>query len=201
MASTKPWSAPLIFLLPLLCCLCLELAAATVVIKPDKNVTLPKIVKCTVKHYKLCYSIPLSCPKTCKVDCTICKAVCDCDRPGAVCEDPRFVGGDGITFYFHGKKDKDFCLVTDTNIHVNGRSIGRRGDGMKLALTWVQSIGVLFGNHKLFVGAKKVTGWDDAVDQLVIGEVQDWLRWPRNDLQEERDGMAPGEHLCRSFPV
>ncbi|CAN6438774.1 unnamed protein product [Victoria cruziana] len=39
---------------------------------------------------------------------------------------------------------------------------------MKRDFTWVQSIGVLFGNHKLFLGAKKVAQWDDAVDQLVI---------------------------------
>ncbi|KAF3776477.1 hypothetical protein EJ110_NYTH48182 [Nymphaea thermarum] len=181
MASAKPWSAPLIFLLPLLC---LELAAATV----DKNVTLPKIVKCTVKKYKLCYSIPLTCPitcpKTCKVDCTICKAVCECDRPGAVCQDPRLVGGDGITFYFHGKKDKDFCLVTDTNLHINGHFIGRRGDGMKRDFTWVQSIGVLFGTHKLFLGAKKVARWDDAVDQLVIGFDGEPLSLPTTENAE-----------------
>ncbi|CAN6438772.1 unnamed protein product [Victoria cruziana] len=186
MASSKTLSVSLIFLLPLLCTLCLELAAAnflplpktnitlpkTNITLPKTNITLPKTVKCTLPQYKLCYKLPLlcpiACPKTCKVDCTICKAVCDCNRPGAVCEDPRFVGGDGITFYFHGKKDKDFCLVTDTNLHVNGHFIGKTGEGMKRDFTWVQSIGVLFDNHKLFLGAKKVARWDDAVDQLVF---------------------------------
>ncbi|KAK4340211.1 hypothetical protein RND71_041673 [Anisodus tanguticus] len=46
-----------------------------------------------------------------------------CDKPGAVCQDPRFIGADGITFYFHGK-DKDFCLVSDSNLHINGHFIG-----------------------------------------------------------------------------
>jgi hypothetical protein len=27
------------------------------------------------------------------------------------CGDPRFTGGDGNTFYFHGKRDRDFCIV------------------------------------------------------------------------------------------
>ncbi|XP_031490621.1 uncharacterized protein LOC116257752 [Nymphaea colorata] len=91
-----------------------------------------------------------------------------CDEPGAVCDDPRFIGGDGITFYFHGKKDKDFCLVSDTNLHINGHFIGKRGDGMNRDFTWVQSIGILFDEHRLFIGAKKVAEWDDAVDQLAI---------------------------------
>lgn len=84
-------------------------------------------------------------------------ASAECDKPGAVCEDPRFIGGDGVTFYFHGQKERDFCLVSDTNLHINGHFIGKRGDGMKRDFTWVQSIGVLFDDHKLFVGAKKVS--------------------------------------------
>ncbi|XP_031500263.1 uncharacterized protein LOC116264266 [Nymphaea colorata] len=33
---------------------------------------------------------------------------------------------------------------------------------------WVQSIGFLFDHHKLFIGAKKIAQWDDAIDQLAI---------------------------------
>ncbi|GKC38148.1 hypothetical protein Tco_1050532 [Tanacetum coccineum] len=72
-----------------------------------------------------------------------------CDMPGAVCQDPRFIGVDGITFYFHGKKDNDFCLVADKNLHINGHFIGKRNKNMGRDFTWVQSIGVLFANHKL----------------------------------------------------
>lgn len=39
---------------------------------------------------------------------------------------------------------------------------------MKRDFTWVQSIGVLFGNHKLSIGAKKTSTWNDAVDRLFL---------------------------------
>ncbi|KAK6926625.1 hypothetical protein RJ641_008344 [Dillenia turbinata] len=64
----------------------------------------------------------------------------NCHRPGAVCQDPQFIGGDGLTFYFHGKKDKDFCI----------------------------SLGILFDTHKLYVAAKKTATWDDSVDRLAL---------------------------------
>lgn len=76
----------------------------------------------------------------------------DCDRVGAVCQDPRFIGGDGVTFYFHGKKDRDFCLVSDSNLHINGHFIGRRNQDMKRDFTWVQALGILFDTHQLHVG-------------------------------------------------
>ncbi|WJX27556.1 hypothetical protein P8452_16364 [Trifolium repens] len=91
-----------------------------------------------------------------------------CDKPGAVCQDPRFIGGDGITFYFHGKKDNNFCLVSDTNLHINAHFIGRRNHNMKRDFTWVQSIAILFDNHQLFLGAKKTSTWDDSVDRLAL---------------------------------
>ncbi|XP_031500262.1 uncharacterized protein LOC116264265 [Nymphaea colorata] len=137
-----------------------------------KSVSGCKRVACRRREFKGCHGIvhncPAACPETCKIDCRTCKPVCYCDKPGAVCDDPRFIGGDGITFYFHGQKDRDFCLVSETNLHINGHFIGKRGDGMKRDFTWVQSIGVLFDDHKLFIGAKKVAQWDDSIDQLAI---------------------------------
>lgn len=102
------------------------------------------------------------------MDCKTCKTVCPCDKPGGVCQDPRFIGGDGIMFYFHGKRDQDFCLVSDSNLHINAHFIGKRGEGMGRDFTWVQSIGVLLEDgHELYLGANKViTAWDDSVDQL-----------------------------------
>lgn len=88
--------------------------------------------------------------------------------PGAVCQDPRFIGADGITFYFHGKKDNDFCLVADNNLHINGHFIGKRNKKMGRDFTWVQSIGVLFASHKLQISAQKTTSWDDAIDRISI---------------------------------
>ncbi|KAM0008479.1 hypothetical protein Hdeb2414_s0004g00130881 [Helianthus debilis subsp. tardiflorus] len=80
--------------------------------------------------------------------------------PGAVCQDPRFIGADGIIFYFHGTKDKDFCLVADNNLHINGHFIGKRNKNMGRNFTWVQSLGVLFDNHKLQISAKKTSNWN-----------------------------------------
>ncbi|KAM0940355.1 hypothetical protein DsansV1_C18g0149331 [Dioscorea sansibarensis] len=111
---------------------------------------------------------PPSCPGSCVIDCVACKPVCYCDKPGGVCQDPRFVGGDGITFYFHGEKDRDFCLLSDSHLHINGHFIGRRNAEMKRDFTWVQSIAMLFNSHKLYVGAKKTSIWNSAEDHLII---------------------------------
>lgn len=92
----------------------------------------------------------------------------ECDQPGAVCQDPRFIGGDGITFYFHGKKNRDFCLVSDSNVHINAHFIGKRNQNMKRDFTWVQSIGILFNKHRLFIGAQKTSTWDNSVDRLTL---------------------------------
>lgn len=85
-----------------------------------------------------------------------------------MCQDPRFIGADGITFYFHGKKERDFCIVSDTNLHINAHFIGRRNENMGRDFTWVQSLGILFDNHQIFVGAKKTAIWDNAVDRLEL---------------------------------
>ncbi|XP_057851018.2 uncharacterized protein LOC131061391 [Cryptomeria japonica] len=133
-----------------------------------------KKVKCNEYGYrKSCYGYEQYCPDECAygcvMDCKSCKAVCPCNKPGGVCQDPRFIGGDGIMFYFHGKKDQNFCLVSDSELHINAHFTGKRGEGMGRDFTWVQSIGVLFcGNHQLFLGANKVSSWDDSIDQLAI---------------------------------
>ncbi|KAF9600049.1 hypothetical protein IFM89_002522 [Coptis chinensis] len=92
----------------------------------------------------------------------------DCDKPGSVCQDPKFIGGDGITFYFHGKKDQDFCLLSDSNLHINGHFIGRRNSNMMRDFTWVQSIGILFDNHQIYVEAQKTSTWKDLVDRFAL---------------------------------
>ncbi|KAJ0973430.1 hypothetical protein J5N97_021389 [Dioscorea zingiberensis] len=133
----------------------------------------PKTVKCKDKKgYPKClgtkFTCPDACPRSCMADCDLCRAVCSCDKGGAVCQDPRFIGGDGITFYFHGRKDKDFCLLSDSNLHINAHFIGRRNPEMKRDFTWVQSIAILFEDHQLYIGAEKTSTWDDAVDHLDI---------------------------------
>lgn len=83
-----------------------------------------------------------------------------------MCQDPRFVGADGITFYFHGKKDKEFCIVSDSNLHINAHFIGRRNANMGRDFTWVQSLGILFDDHQIFVGAQKTGLWENSIDHL-----------------------------------
>ncbi|PON60492.1 Root cap [Parasponia andersonii] len=139
---------------------------------PSSEASGERRVRCRNKNYRNCYGIkhtcPSACPDQCEVDCVTCSPVCNCNRPGAVCQDPRFIGGDGITFYFHGKKDRDFCLVSDGNLHINGHFIGKRNPNMTRDFTWVQSIGILFDNHKLYVGAKKTPKWNSAIDRLSL---------------------------------
>ncbi|KAK6144670.1 hypothetical protein DH2020_021490 [Rehmannia glutinosa] len=135
---------------------------------------LPRLVKCRLplptssKCLGVFLFCPLECPRTCLMDCNLCRPVCSCNLPGAVCQDPRFIGGDGITFYFHGRKDQDFCLVSDSNLHINAHFIGKRNANLKRDFTWVQSIGVMFDNHKLLISAQKTSTWDDNLDRLSI---------------------------------
>ena len=92
-----------------------------------------------------------------------------CDLvPGTSCGDPRFTGGDGNTFYFHGKKDQDFCVISDADLHINAHFIGKRNPAMSRDFTWIQAIAVLFDGHRLYLGVKRTVTWDNAVDRLAI---------------------------------
>ncbi|KAF7119288.1 hypothetical protein RHSIM_Rhsim13G0108700 [Rhododendron simsii] len=124
-----------------------------------------------------------------------------CDLPGALCQDPRFVGGDGMTFYFHGKKDQDFCIVSDSNLHINAHFIGRRNDNMKRDFTWVQSLGILFDNHRLFVGAQKTSTWDDSLDRLALAFDGEPIFLPATEGATWRPSTAPGISFTRSSDV
>lgn len=59
-------------------------------------------------------------------------------------------------FYFHGRKDKDFCLVSDFGIRFNAHFIGKKSKKGR-DFTGVQSTGVLFGPLQFYVGARKVS--------------------------------------------
>ncbi|RVW61461.1 hypothetical protein CK203_032095 [Vitis vinifera] len=134
---------------------------------PPTSPTSTKKVKCKNKNYPQCYNIEHVCPIV-LVDAWLIVPLASLSAPGAVCQDPRFIGGDGITFYFHGKKDRDFCLVSDPNLHINAHFIGRRNQNMKRDFTWVQSIAVFFDKHQLFVGAQKTATWEDSADHLAL---------------------------------
>ncbi|KAF8396437.1 hypothetical protein HHK36_018056 [Tetracentron sinense] len=162
-----------------------------------------KKAKCKVEKYKHCYNSEHVCPKVCPggdcvVDCKSCKPICKCDIPGAVCQDPRFIGGDGITFYFHGKKDREFCLVSDSNLHINAHFIGRRNQNMKRDFTWIQSIGVLFDSHRLYVGAQKTVTWDNSIDRLALTFDGEPIFLPHGEGSKWQSKIAPSVSITRS---
>lgn len=90
----------------------------------------------------------------------------NCDGPGAACYDPRFIGGDGIVFYFHGKKDEHFSLISDVNLQINARFIGLRPAGRTRDFTWIQALGLIFGFHNFTLEATKAENWDQEADHL-----------------------------------
>ncbi|XP_058087489.1 uncharacterized protein LOC131234571 [Magnolia sinica] len=162
----------------------------------------PKQSKCMEKQYKQCYNVwhtcPKACPYACDVDCDVCKPICKCDKPGAVCQDPRFIGGDGVTFYFHGRKDRDFCLLSDSNLHINAHFIGKRNPAMNRDFTWVQSIGVLFDDHRLFIGAQKTATWDASVDRLSIAFDGEPIFLPASEGTKWQSAATPSVTIARS---
>ncbi|KAK3028519.1 hypothetical protein RJ639_038587 [Escallonia herrerae] len=164
--------------------------------------------KCFHKHV----TCPIECPKVkpadsrtkgCFLDCYSpkCEAVCrtrkpNCNGPGAACYDPRFIGGDGIVFYFHGRSNEHFALVSDPNLQINARFIGLRPAGRTRDYTWIQALGLMFGSQNLTVDATKARIWDDQVDHLEFsyngqtlllpdGHFSEWTS-PDSNLKLER---------------
>jgi hypothetical protein len=90
----------------------------------------------------------------------------NCNRPGSACYDPRFIGGDGIVFYFHGKSNEEFSLVSDSDLQINGRFIGHRPAGRARDFTWIQALGFLFNSNKFSLEAAKTASWDNEIDHL-----------------------------------
>lgn len=90
----------------------------------------------------------------------------NCNGPGAACLDPRFIGGDGIVFYFHGKSNQNFALVSDSNLQINAHFIGLRPIGRARDFTWIQALGILFGTNTFSVEATKAEKWNNEVDHL-----------------------------------
>ncbi|KAJ8651115.1 hypothetical protein MRB53_004138 [Persea americana] len=112
--------------------------------------------------------------KGCFIDCSSkCETTCkhrkaNCEGYGSVCYDPRFVGGDGVMFYFHGAEGGDFALVSDDQLQINAHFIGTRPEGRSRDFTWVQALATMFDNHTLIISANRVAEWDDNVDALSI---------------------------------
>ncbi|KAJ9178138.1 hypothetical protein P3X46_010047 [Hevea brasiliensis] len=127
--------------------------------------------------------------KGCFVDCSSrCEVTCKwrrprCDGYGSLCYDPRFVGGDGVMFYFHGEKGGNFAIVSDDNLQINAHLIGTRPQGRTRDFTWVQALSIMFDTHTLVIAAKRISLWDDNVDALLV-------RWDGATVDVPTDGEA-----------
>ncbi|KAL6660797.1 hypothetical protein ACP70R_001832 [Stipagrostis hirtigluma subsp. patula] len=128
-------------------------------------------ITCTADNGAACYiKCPARCPNKCLAYCAYCLTFCLCDfMPGTSCGDPRFTSGDGNTFYFHGRKDESFCLVSDAGVHVNARFMGNHNAATGRNFTWVQALGVTFGEgHRLYVRARRAAEWDEDEDHVQV---------------------------------
>ncbi|WCJ41041.1 Late embryogenesis abundant (LEA) protein-related [Euphorbia peplus] len=127
--------------------------------------------------------------KGCFIDCSSkCEVTCKWRRPncngfGSLCYDPRFIGGDGVMFYFHGEKGGNFAIVSDDNLQINARFIGTRPQGRTRDYTWVQALSVMFDTHTLVIAARRISHWDANIDALIV-------TWDRETVQIPTEGEA-----------
>ncbi|KAJ9555599.1 LOW QUALITY PROTEIN: hypothetical protein OSB04_010213 [Centaurea solstitialis] len=139
-----------------------------------------------------CYYKTLTCPAECPErkpkknrkhkGCFIhCGRRAKCNGYGSLCYDPRFIGGDGVMFYFHGGKGRDFALVSDTNLQINAHFIGNRPVGRTRDYTWVQSLSVMFDTHTS--SSQPKNQWDDSTDVLLV-------KWDGQEVAVPFDGEA-----------
>ncbi|XVE59813.1 hypothetical protein DITRI_Ditri05aG0077000 [Diplodiscus trichospermus] len=135
--------------------------------KPTKN-----------KKNKGCF---IDCSSKCEVTCKWRKP--NCNGYGSLCYDPRFVGGDGVMFYFHGAKGGNFAIVSDDDLQINAHFIGTRPEGRTRDYTWVQALAVMFDTHTLVLAAKRVSKWDESFDALTV-------RWDGETVSIPTDGEA-----------
>ncbi|KFK27581.1 hypothetical protein AALP_AA8G402400 [Arabis alpina] len=130
--------------------------------------------------------------KSCFIDCSSkCEATCksrkpNCNGYGSLCYDPRFIGGDGVMFYFHGSKGGNFAIVSDENLQINAHFIGTRPVGRTRDFTWVQALNVMFENHKLVITASRVTQWDEKADALILRFDDELITLPEDEQSEWR---------------
>ncbi|GLJ52392.1 hypothetical protein SUGI_1114420 [Cryptomeria japonica] len=136
---------------------------------------LLKILKCPLEcPMRKLYTYKNKKAKGCLIDCSNkCETTCkyrkaNCKGYGAICYDPRFVGGDGVMFYFHGAQDKDFSLLSDHHFHINAHFIGTKLEGRDRPYTWVQVLGLMFDSHTLIIEAKKSSKWDETIDHFIF---------------------------------
>ncbi|KAJ3674929.1 hypothetical protein LUZ60_005545 [Juncus effusus] len=132
--------------------------------------------KCFLKRLRCPAECPFTRPtipkaKSCFLDCQKCEVFCrgrkpSCNGLGSGCYDPRFIGGDGGIFYFHGKRGNHYALVSDPSMQINAGFIGLRPQHRKRDFTWIQSLGLMFSTHAFTIEAKRVETWDETTDHF-----------------------------------
>ncbi|KAI5068027.1 hypothetical protein GOP47_0016372 [Adiantum capillus-veneris] len=85
--------------------------------------------------------------------------------------DPHFVGKHGERFDFHGKDGKDYCVVSDRDIHINMHVF----HGKLRKSTFISKLGVLYRGQKILIDAQS-SGlqshfWKTAVDNVELNDV------------------------------
>ncbi|KAA8533382.1 hypothetical protein F0562_033085 [Nyssa sinensis] len=102
--------------------------------------------------------------KACIIDCNSpkCEAYCknrtaNCNGMGSACGDPRFVGGDGIVFYFHGKSNQYFSLF-----HRRCSQQGRQWDDN------VDQLEFSYDNKPFLVSEGHLSSWAAPDSGLVV---------------------------------
>eukprot|EP00475_Leptophrys_vorax_P012252 TRINITY_DN18667_c0_g2_i2.p1 TRINITY_DN18667_c0_g2~~TRINITY_DN18667_c0_g2_i2.p1 ORF type:complete len:572 (-),score=-18.39 TRINITY_DN18667_c0_g2_i2:521-2236(-) len=86
--------------------------------------------------------------------------LCDPGHKG----DPHFTGADGSHYDFSGRPNRNYAIVSDLHLQVNGYFGGRYarwGNRIK-SLTWIRSVGIMFGHHTAVLDAR--TGPDAEYD-------------------------------------
>lgn len=103
---------------------------------------------------------------------------------GAACYDPRFIGGDSIVFYFHGKRDEHFALISDYDLQINAHFIGLRPAGRTRDYTWIQALGLMFGSHNFALETTGAETWDDNTNHLRFSYDGEALELPEGHYSE-----------------
>ncbi|KAG8364982.1 hypothetical protein BUALT_Bualt18G0055200 [Buddleja alternifolia] len=165
--------------------------------------------RCFLKKIPCPRECPLTRPKdskakVCYVNCDspICKAERkhrkpSCTGVGAACYDPRLIGADGVVFYFHGKINHHYTLVSDNNLQINARFIGHRPATRTRDYTWIQALGIRFGSHTLSVEVTKSSTWNNNIDHLKLSFDGNDVVLPQTALSawESRNGDVKLERL------
>lgn len=69
---------------------------------------------------------------------------------------------------------------------------------MKRDFTWVQSLGILFNTHTLFIGAKETSFWDNSNDRLSLAFNGEPIFLPDGEGNQWQSSESPSVTITRS---